>query len=218
MIRINLLPGTRKQAAKGAAASTGGTQGWIIAYLVAAAMTIVILVFVYLGKSRDLNDQLAVNGALQREIGELQTQSANIDQVRGELERSRQLEAVVAELQRARYGPTAVLMEISRILSVGGGPTVDPQRLEELRRQNPLAGYNTAWDPHRLWLTEFEEEDRSCTMRGAGRTNEDVAELLRRLTLSESFEQVELVKTEGAEDSVTHLPVIRFELTCRVTY
>lgn len=216
MIRINLLPGARKQTK--AAAGSGSSQGWIIAYLVAVAITVVILVFVYLAKSRELNDQLAVNAALQSEIGDLETQSANIDQVRSELERSRQLEAVVSELQRARYGPTAILMEISRILSVGGGPTVDPQRLEEIRRQNPLAAYNTAWDPHRLWVTEFEEEDRECTIRGAGRTNEDVAEFLRRLTLSESFAQVELVKTEGAEDAVTHLPVITFELTCRVIY
>lgn len=217
MIRINLLPGARKQAKAGVAAA-GGTQGWIIAYLVAGALTIVVLVFVYLAKSRELADQVAVNNALQREISELETQSANIEEVRAELERSRQLEAVVTELQRARYGPTAVLMELSRILSVGGGPTVDPQRLEELRRQNPLATFNAAWDPHRLWLTEFSEDDRQCTIRGAGRTNEDVAELLRRLTLSESFEQVELVKTEGAEDQATHLPVIQFELTCRVIY
>lgn len=217
MIRINLLPGARRQAKAGAAAA-GSTQGWIIAYLVAGALTIVVLVFVYLAKSRELADQRAVNNALQSQIRELEAQSANIDEVRAELERSRQLEAVVTELQRARYGPTAVLMELSRILSVGGGPTVDPQRLEELRRQNPLATYNTAWDPHRLWLTEFSEEDRQCRIRGAGRTNEDVAEILRRLTLSESFEQVELVKTQGADDRATRLPVIEFELTCRVIY
>lgn len=214
MIRINLLPGSRKQSS----ASVGGTQGWLIGYLVVAAIAIVVLVFVYLGKKRALNEQLAQNQALQTEIDDLESQSANIDQVRAELERSRQLETVVNDLQRARYGPTAVLMEMSRILSAGGGPTVDPARLEELRRQNPLAGVNTQWDPRRLWLTEFREEERECTIRGTGKTNEDVAEFLRRLTLSEQFAQVELVKTEGAEDQETHLSVINFELTCRVIY
>lgn len=214
MIRINLLPGSRKQTL----ASGGGTQAWVIGYLVVAALMIVALVIVYLGKQRTLNEQLAQNQALQREIDELEEQSANIDTVRAELEQSRQLEQVVNELQRARYGPTAVLMEMSRILSAGGGPTVDPQRLEELRRQNPLAGVNTSWDPRRLWLTDFIEEDRECTIRGTGKTNEDVAEFLRRLTLSEQFEQVELVKTEGAEDPTTELAVINFELTCRVIY
>lgn len=215
MIRINLLGGSRRQV-KGAVA--GGTQGWIIAYLVAAALSVVVLVFVYLGASRGLDEQLAVNAALTREIGDLETQSANIEAVREQLERSRQLEAVVGELTRARYGPTAVLMEISRILSVRGGPTVDPQRLEEIRRQNPLAAYNTSWDPHRLWITEFREEDRACTIRGAGKTNEDVAEFLRRLTLSERFEEIELVKTQGVEDPGTQLPVIGFELSARVIY
>jgi hypothetical protein len=38
------------------------------------------------------------------------------------------------------------------------------------------------------------------------------------LSLSEKFERVELVKTEGSEDQQTHLPVISFELTCRVIY
>jgi len=214
MIRINLLPGARKQSG----GSVGGTQGWIIGYLVAAAIAIVVLIFVYLGKQRALNEQLAQNQALQNDIEELESQSANIDQVRAELEQSRQLETVVNDLQRARYGPTTVLMEISRILSAGGGPTVDPQRLEELRRQNPLAGVNSSWDPRRLWLSEFVEEDRECTIRGTGKTNEDVAEFLRRLTLSEQFEQVELVKTEGSEDQETGLEVINFELTCMVIY
>lgn len=218
MIRINLLPGARRTAKGGGPVATGSTQGWIIAYLIAAALTIVALFFVYLGKSRELDDQLNVNAALQRQITDLESQSANIEQVRAELAHSHELEEVVAELQRARYGPTAILMEISRILSVNGGPTIDPQRLEEIRRQNPLAAYNSAWDPHRLWMTEFVEEDRQCTIRGDGKTNEDVAEFLRRLTLSESFEQVELVKTEGAEDATTHLPIIHFELTCRVIY
>jgi type IV pilus assembly protein PilN len=217
MIRINLLGGARRQT-KGTTATPGGTQGWIIAYLIAAAVTLGVLLFVYFAKSRELKDQLAVNRDIQRDISDLETQSANIDEVRGELERSRQLETVVSELQRARYGPTAVLMELSQILSAEGGPTVDPQRLEEMRHQNPYAGYNPAWDSRRLWLTEFVEEDRVCTIRGAGKSNEDVAEFLQRLTLSEKFEEVELVKTEGAEDEETHLPVINFELTCRVIY
>jgi type IV pilus assembly protein PilN len=215
MIRINLLPGARRQTKS---ASSGGSPAWIIGYLVAAALMAVVLVFVYLGKQRELNDQLAINRTLTREIREIEAQSANLAQVQADLERSRQLETVVNELQRARYGPTAVLMELSRILSVGGGPTIDPQRLEELRRENPVARFNPAWDPQRLWMTEFTEDDRVCTIRGLGRTNEDVAEFLRRLTLSEKFEQVELVKTEGIEDQATRLPLIRFELTSRVIY
>lgn len=215
MIRINLLPGARSQKR---ASSTSSPQGWFVSYGVAALLTAAILAFVYVRALGRLEEQQSANAALTREIRELESQSANIDEVRGQLERSRQLENVVSELQRARYGPTQVLMEISRILSVGGGPTVDPQRLEQLRRVNPLATYNVGWDPRRLWVTEFSEEDRSCNIKGAGKTNEDVAEFLRRLTLSDLFDQVALVQTRGAEDRDTHLPVIEFELNCRVNY
>lgn len=218
MIRINLLPGARKAAGRGGGGGGPGTQGWVIGYLVAAALCLVVIVFIYIGKSRELNEQLAQNRSLRSEIEDLETQSANIDQVRADLEASRTLETVVSDLQRARYGPTAALMELSHILSAGGGPTVDPQRLEEIRRQNPLAAYNSAWDPRRLWVTEFQEEDRDCTIRGIGKTNEDVAEFLRRLTLSEKFEHIELIKTEGVEERETHVAVISFELTCRVIY
>ena len=132
--------------------------------------------------------------------------------------RRQRLEEVVDELQRARYGPTAVLMEISQILSVDGGPTIDPEELEERRRRDPLARYNVGWDVHRLWLSEFVEESRDCLIRGVGKTNEDVAEFIRRLILSERFERVELVKTESAQDTDTGLPTTRFELTCGVIY
>jgi len=214
VIRINLLPGARKQAGP----TAGPVQGWVIAYLVASALLVVVLVLVYMSKNRELNEQLAQNQSLQGEITQLQQQSANIDQVRAELDRSRQLEAVVSDLQRARYGPTAVLMEMSQILSVGGGPSVDPQRLEELRRQNPLAAFNPSWDPRRLWVSTLVEEERQATITGAGRTNEDIAEFLRRLTLSDRFQNVELVRTEGYEDQDTHLVFIEFELTAEVVY
>lgn len=214
MIRINLLPSAKRSTTT----SSGSAQGWIIGYLVAAVLTSVVLAFVYVSKNRELNEQLAQNQALLSEIQTLEAESANIEEVRGQLDQSRQLEEVVNELQRARYGPTSVLMEISRMLSVNGGPTVDPQRLEEIRRQNPLAAFNTAWDPHRLWVSEFEETGRDCVIRGIGKTNEDVAEFLRRLTLSERFEGIELVKTEGRTDPETRLDVIYFELNCRVIY
>ena len=127
MIRINLLPGTRKQVSTGGG---GSIQGWIVGYLVAAEIVVVVLIFVFLSKSRELNELVARNNSLTSEIEDLESQSANIEEVRGQIAESRSLEEVVNDLQRARYGPTAVLMELSRLLSAGGGPTVDPQRLE----------------------------------------------------------------------------------------
>ena len=70
----------------------------------------------------------------------------------------------------------------------------------------------------RLWLVRFEENNRECRIEGVGRTNEDVAEFLRRLQLSELFDNVTLQRTEAEEDSQSSFELIKFELRCRVTY
>ena len=217
MIRINLLPAAKKQA-RGASTGGGGATGWVVGYAATALVTCVVLAIVYFGKESELEEQRARNTALQQQITQMTAQSASIDEVRAQLQRSQELEQVVAELQRARFGPTRVLMELSRILSAGGGPSIDPQRLEELRRGNPLAGFNRSWDTRRLWLTSFEEQDRHVRIRGIGKTNEDVAEFLRRLALSDSFHEVLLQKTEAVEDRETRLSLIAFELTATVRY
>jgi type IV pilus assembly protein PilN len=109
-------------------------------------------------------------------------------------------------------------MELSQLLSEGGGPSVSPERLAALRRDNPLAGFNPGWDVRRLWLTAFTEQNRRCSIRGFGKTNEDVAELLKRLNLSNLFEKVTLQATSSATEPVTNQPIVNFELSCQVRY
>jgi type IV pilus assembly protein PilN len=218
MVRINLLPNARKQQRSTGASGDGSATPWIIAYLATGAVTILVCALLYFQGTSALEEQRAQNTALQGEITALEAQSANIDEVRAQLQQSQDLEQVVGELQRARFGPTRVLMELSHILSASGGPTVDPERLERIRQDNPLAGFNPTWDTRRLWLTSFTEDERHVVIHGLGKTNEDVAEFLRRLSLSDSFGEVTLTKTEAIIDQDTHLDLISFELSCSVVY
>jgi type IV pilus assembly protein PilN len=213
MIRINLLP-----AAKRVAAASGSTQVWGIVYLVASFAWGVLLFLFYLNYKHTLEEHRAANTALEQEIEQAKQKSANIGDVEAKLAKSRQLEEVVNKLQSARQGPTRVLMELSHLLSEGSGPTVTPEKLDALRRDNPLAGFNASWDTRRLWLTAFTEQTRKCTIHGFGKTNEDVAEFLRRLTLSELFEKVTLQSTASATDPASGVPVVSFELSCQVRY
>lgn len=219
MIRINLLPGAPRKQAKAPSAGVGaGQTAWFVGYAVASVVLVAGLWLFYSQRSRELREQVAQNRQLEDDIEELERQSADLEEVRTALEESRELETVVTELQRARFGPTRVLVEVSHILSANGGPTIDPRRLEELRRDNPLAGFNPSWDFHRLWMTSFEEEDRHVAISGVGRTNDDVAEFLRRLTLSDLFENVRLTRTEAETDTATRLELITFELEATVRY
>lgn len=214
MIRINLLP----QAKRTAASSVGGgsAQTWGVVYLVTVGLTLITLGAVYFVYSGELDEQRAQNAALQREIQDLRQRSARLEEVQAQLARSRSLEEVVAELNRARTGPLRIVMELSHVLSANVGPTIDPARLEQLRQENPLAGFNPSWDVRRLWITKFDEQDKVVTIHGRGRTNEDVAEFLRRISLSELFSEVTLTRTESTR--VQDVDLISFQLTCRVTY
>ena len=81
---------------------------------------------------------------------------------------------------------------------------------------NPYAGFREGWDVRRLWLKSFNEHERVCEIAGEARTNEDVAEFLRRLSISELFEEVVLERTAGATAGTES--VIAFDLNCRVRY
>ena len=218
MIRINLVPQSKRAARASTPAGSG--QVWAAVYFFGTLVFMGVLAVVYFAKDGELTEQQQANGQLTATITEIRSRSARLEEVQGQLAASRQLEEVVSELNRARTGPTRALIELGHILSIGesAGPTIDPAALEELRRTNPLAGYNRSWDARRLWITSFTEESRQCRMIGMGRTNEDVAEFLRRLSLSELFENVTLQRTEAKEDPDSELPVIAFELTCQVSY
>jgi type IV pilus assembly protein PilN len=214
MIRINLLPAAKR----GAAVTTGSSQLWGVAYLLGLFAWGVLLFFFYMSANSKLEEQRAANTALEQEIDQAKQKSANIGDVEAKLAKSRQLEEVVGKLQTARQGPTRVLMELSHLLSESGGPSVSAEKLDALRRDNPLAGFNPGWDVRRLWLTAFTEQARACAIRGFGKTNEDVAEFLRRLNLSNLFEKVTLQATSSAIDPTSSTAVVSFELSCQVRY
>jgi type IV pilus assembly protein PilN len=90
--------------------------------------------------------------------------------------------------------------------------------LEQLRRESPLLAFNPGWDVRRLWLDSFVEIAHKCTIIGFGKTNEDVAEFLRRLNISKVFDHVTLQATSAAIDAKAGLPMVRFALTCEVKY
>jgi len=112
----------------------------------------------------------------------------------------------------------AALLELARLLTPGRGPTVDPEQLAELRRDNPLAVFNPSWDARRLWLTEFVEENRLVRLKGQARDGEDVSELARRMSLSSYFQEVKLLPGSRIADAKSGLELVQFELEAKVRY
>ncbi len=212
MIRINLLP--RKKRIE----RSEVRQTWLVVMGVLLLVEVSGLFGFHSWMGGKLKDQELKNSQLSDQIEQSKRAVANHPEVKAKLEQLRAKEEAIAKLQSARTGPTAVLLELARILTPGKGPTADAARLDELRRENPLALYNPSWDPRRLWLTQYTEDKRSVKIVGMARDGEDVSEFARRLNLSNLFFDVQLLPGRRAPDAKLGLELVNFELQAKVRY
>jgi len=213
VIRINLLPRRRRADQK-----LKGGQAWVVVVMVVVLAEVSGLFALYSYTEGTLKRQRRQNAELRTQIDQAKQAVASHPAVKAKLEQLRAREEAIAALQRARTGPTAVLLELARILTPGRGPTVDPARLDELRRDNPLALYTPTWDARRLWLTRFAEDKREVRIVGVARDGEDVSEFARRLNLSSFFEDIQLLPGKRATDQPTGLSLVDFELKAKARY
>jgi type IV pilus assembly protein PilN len=217
MVRINLLP-DRRQTSRRIAASEPG-QLWMVAVVGAAALSVVVCLFVQKVKQNELSGVLAENDVAQGQIDAIAKQISDHPQITARLKELRDREAAIQKLQAGRTGPTSTLLELAHVLTVGGrGPTTDRDKVEQLKRDNPVMAYNPNWDPRRLWLTSYKEADRLVRMGGLARDGEDVSELERRLKLSDYFAEVKLLPGAKVADPQTHQELFQFELSAKVKY
>jgi type IV pilus assembly protein PilN len=213
VIRINLLPTKRASSS-----SVTGGQRWVLLLLAAVLGEIVGLFFFHQAKLDELAEQSRKNDQVQGQIDEIKKLVANHEEIKKELALLRAREEAIAKLQAGRIGPTAALLELAQILTVGKGPTSDPDKLAQLRKENPLAVYNPSWDARRLWLTSYIEGERVVRLEGLARDGNDVYELAQRLKLSAYFYDVTLLpgKKDTAKDS--KLELVTFALQMKVRY
>jgi type IV pilus assembly protein PilN len=214
MIRINLLPKKRRSEQR----ATAG-QGWLLVVLVVLLAEVSGLFVWHSMNESKLKAQIRRNAELAEQIEQSKRLVQNHPEIKEKLAELRAKEDAIAALQSARTGPTSVLLELARILTPGRGPTVDPARLEELRRENPLSVYSPSWDARRLWLTKFAEENRQVQILGVARDGEDVSEFARRLNLSGFFADVRLMPGQRATSTKAGgLELVEFELVAKVKY
>jgi type IV pilus assembly protein PilN len=206
MIRINLL------AQKKRTERSDGSQVWLAVVMVVVLAEVAALFVFHSIKAEELADQTRKNAELTSQIEQAKKNVANHTQVKADLALLRARETAIQKLQSARSGPTAVLMELARILTPGRGPSVDPDRLAQLRRDNPLSVFNPNWDARRLTVTSFVEAQRKLKIDGLARDGEDVSELARRLNLSSFFYDVTLLPATRDADAV------KFSVEAKVRY
>ena len=209
MIRINLLPIRKVKRAE-------ASQREFI-YLGAAILAAVGgVIFLHLQAAAQLDEVKRKNTILTADVARLKKEIGDYDKIRAQREELLRQRKTIQALDAGRTGPVYLLREMSEILSPGKGPTFDRVTYEETLRRDPNAGFNASWDPRRVWLDGYAEEAKRVRVRGSAKSNEDVAEFLKRLNSSVFFSEVNLDATNQV--STRGIKYVSFGLSANVIY
>ncbi len=121
----------------------------------------------------------------------------------------------VSRIEKVRSNPVFVLLELSRIVSVGQLPTVtNPESRMDL---------DTNWDPSPVFFTRLDEKERILTLEGIARSHYDVSELARRLRISAYFRNPEILeaKVQTSSTQKTDTPdmaLVNFKIRAMMVY
>jgi type IV pilus assembly protein PilN len=193
-------------------------QGWILAVVGVVLVQLLVLIFFHRSKQDALAEITRDNGSVQASIDKIKKDTSDHPQIKTQLQELRDREEAIQKLQAARTGPTSALLELSKVLTVGRGPSTDKDKLEQLKRDNPTAVPNPNWDPRRLWIMKYTELDRSVKIEGLARDGEDVAEFLRRLALSDYFYDVKPLPASEVADKDTKINLKQFAVSAKARY
>lgn len=212
MIRINLLPQKKQRKAE-----AGQKQLVYMAFSLLFVMG--GLVVWHMSVQSELDAIIRDNQVIQAEIDRFKSELGDYDQVRAQREELLRQQETIKKLEERRTGPVFLLREIAEILTSGKGPTFDRLTYEETVRRDPNSGFNAAWDVRRVWLQSFEEQERQVKITGAAKSNEDVAEFLKRLQASVFFKDVVLEQTSQVASARTNdMKHMTFNLSTGVIY
>lgn len=213
MIRINLLPGKKPKR-------TEAGQRHLIFMGSGLLVGLVAIVLLHIETSNTLDDLRHQNTIIQGDIDRLKAELGDYDKVKAQREELLKQRKTIQALESNRTGPVFLLRELSEILTPGKGPTFDGIAYQENLLRDPNAGFNASWDTRRVWLDTFDEDHKRVKIKGAAKSNEDVAEFLKRLNLSVFFTEVtpestNQVTTGGIGSTVKY---VTFNLSAAVIY
>lgn len=211
MIRINLHPVRAQKKAQ-----EGRRQLLFFVLIVVAEMVVLGLLYSWQAGEIDLKQKEV--SLLQDRIQKLKRDVGDFDELQSQRDRLISQRNIINKLQKGRTGPVAMLREMSDILTQGKGPTVNQTQYEVLLRRDPNAGFNSNWNPHRLWITGFSEKSGQLMITGFAKDYDDVAEFNKRISLSRFFFNDTLARNKKVYNAKLGLKVVAFRIRCQVKY
>lgn len=204
MIRINLLPVREAEKKK------SGRQ-LLVLFAVLLLAEAAVLFFIQSEAQSQLTQVAVNNKTTQQKIEDLRKKTSAVADLQRQTAELEQQKAVLDGLIEGQAGPVKMLDELSRIMT----PIEDPQLKLEVQER----GWNPDWDPRRLWIDKFVEEERRVKITGYARTNDDLGEFLRRLGSSRHFVKVQMNVSEAVTmRELNDARMMRFDIDGLVIY
>jgi type IV pilus assembly protein PilN len=219
LIRVNLLPNAADRRG-----GSDGSQSWLLLVMIVVVVEIVGLFFFHQTKEEELAKVKGQVDKIASQITDIQSLVKDHDEVKSRLKVLRAREDAIAKLQSGRSGPTEVLLELSRLLTPGKGPTLPTQQDpadagdKTEAEQRVSTYYNANWDARRLWLSKYDEAERAVRLEGLARDGGDVFEFSQRLKQSRYFDEVELLPGKQQEAKESKIELVKFALQVKVKY
>ena len=211
MIKINLLP------IKAAKRREQGQRQLLVGAVVLTIALVAVIVF-HTAEASKINDLRASNQNTSAAIARLKAEIGDYELVKAQRDELIRQRDAIKRLQANRAGPVWMMRELSDILTKGKGPTFNKEQYEEQLKRDPNAGFNPNWEPKRVWLLSYEEKSHAVKLKGAAKSDEDVAEFLKRLKQSAFFSDVYWQQTQPQFDSKINVSYVTFDVTCKVNY
>jgi type IV pilus assembly protein PilN len=211
MIRINLLP------VKAAQRRASGQRQLLVGGVVLLTVLAGTVIFHTIEEARLLKVKNDV-AAVKADVEKLKKELGDYDLIVAQRESLLRQKAAIKKLQDSRSGPAFLMRELSDMLTKDKGPTTSKEQYDELLKKDPNAGFNPNWEPKRVWLLGYEERAHEVKIKGAAKSDEDVAEFLKRLKLSAFFSDVYWQQTQPTVDSKLNVSYVTFDVTCKVNY
>ncbi len=203
MIRINLI-------APEAARVRGGKSIFLL-YAIFLLGEAGGLFFFQSSQEEHLTGIQSRNSSIDKEIARIKKKTAAVVTLEAEKEELEKQKAVLNTLVEGQDGPVKMLDELSRLLS----PIEDPE--EKLRVDN--LGWNINWDPKRLWIDSFIENERAVKITGHARNYADASELVNRMESSKHFIHTKMPVSEAIiMAKYNDAKLIRFQIESLALY
>ena len=220
MIKINLAPQRRaKKRSPGVPDESMRPLAIGGAGLVAAALVVVLLVD--RPKRTRLAELAESNDQLQGEIIAKNRQLEGYTELKKAADEAEERYRSIRRLNSAKVVPANVLHELGDILTTSKYPTMTEDMAKRTGSgpdSDPNKRFQADWDATHVWLSAFTDTAGVFKLEGGAQSENDVAQLAKRLAASVYFFDVTPAGGERVADTASGTNYYKFTITGKVAY